>query len=97
MSYGLERKVLGAGMKMDQGHCVCFECYPIPSPVERTVKVPLPSVRSIVSEPIKGHEQYHIMVCVFVCMRVGAWAHVSLCGCGVCVGRLWLGGCVCLE
>ena len=30
--------------------------------VERTEKVPLGSIKKIVSEPIKGHEEYHIMV-----------------------------------
>lgn len=30
--------------------------------LERTEKVPLGSIRNIISEPIKGHEEYHIMV-----------------------------------
>lgn len=29
---------------------------------ERTEKIPLSSVRQVLSEPIKGHEEYHIMV-----------------------------------
>jgi intein/homing endonuclease len=28
---------------------------------ERTEKVPLGSIRNVISEPIKGHEEYHIM------------------------------------
>ena len=34
----------------------------VPPVAERTEKLPLGSVRKIVSEPIKGHEEYHIMV-----------------------------------
>ena len=30
--------------------------------VERTEKIPITSVKKIVSEPIKGHEEYSIMV-----------------------------------
>ncbi len=30
--------------------------------LERTEKVPLSSIKKIVSEPIKGHEEYYIMV-----------------------------------
>lgn len=32
---------------------------------ERTEKLPMGSIKSIVSEPIEGHEEYHIMVGVF--------------------------------
>lgn len=31
---------------------------------ERTEKLPMGSIKSIVSEPIEGHEEYHIMVCL---------------------------------
>lgn len=30
---------------------------------ERTEKLAMSSIKSIVSEPIEGHEQYHMMVC----------------------------------
>ena len=30
--------------------------------IERTDKVPLGSIRKVISEPIKGQEEYHIMV-----------------------------------
>jgi hypothetical protein len=30
---------------------------------ERTEKVNMASIKTVVSEPIVGHEQYHIMVC----------------------------------
>lgn len=30
--------------------------------IERTEKIPLGSIRSVVSEPIPGHQEYHIMV-----------------------------------
>ena len=30
--------------------------------VERTEKIPLGSIKTVISEPIKGHEEYHIMV-----------------------------------
>lgn len=33
---------------------------------ERTEKLPMGSIKSIVSEPIEGHEEYHIMVFAFV-------------------------------
>lgn len=29
---------------------------------ERTEKIPMNSIKGIVSEPIEGHEQYHVMV-----------------------------------
>lgn len=29
---------------------------------ERTDKIPMNTIKSIVSEPIEGHEQYHVMV-----------------------------------
>lgn len=29
---------------------------------ERTEKIPMTSIKNIVSEPIEGHSQYHIMV-----------------------------------
>lgn len=29
---------------------------------ERTEKLPMASIKNIVSEPIEGHEEYHIMV-----------------------------------
>ena len=31
-------------------------------PLERTEKIPLGSIKAVVSEPIKGHEEYHMMV-----------------------------------
>lgn len=31
---------------------------------ERTNKIPMSQIRAVVSEPIVGHEQYHIMVSV---------------------------------
>ena len=34
-----------------------------PFQTERTEKIPLGSIRRVVSEAIKGHEEYHIMVC----------------------------------
>ncbi len=36
---------------------------PPPSPPkERTEKIALGSIKAVISEPIKGHEEYHIMV-----------------------------------
>lgn len=32
---------------------------------ERTEKVPMGSIKNVVSEPIEGHEDYHMMVTVF--------------------------------
>lgn len=29
---------------------------------ERTEKLPMGSIKSVVSEPIEGHEEYHILV-----------------------------------
>lgn len=31
---------------------------------ERTEKVPMGSIKNVVSEPIEGHEDYHMMVSV---------------------------------
>lgn len=31
---------------------------------DRTEKISMNSIKTIVSEPIEGHEEYHIMVCV---------------------------------
>lgn len=30
---------------------------------ERTEKLPIGSIKSVVSESIEGHEEYHILVC----------------------------------
>jgi hypothetical protein len=35
--------------------------------VERTEKVSLGSIKAVVSEPIEGHEEYHMMVGVLRC------------------------------
>lgn len=32
---------------------------------ERTEKIPMSSIKNIVSESIEGHEEYHIMVRIF--------------------------------
>lgn len=32
---------------------------------DRTEKISMNSIKTIVSEPIEGHEEYHIMVCAF--------------------------------
>lgn len=39
---------------------------------ERTEKVPMGSIKNVVSEPIEGHEDYHMMVTVLAasCMSV---------------------------
>ena len=29
---------------------------------ERTEKVPMTSIKNVVSEPIEGHEEYHLLV-----------------------------------
>jgi hypothetical protein len=29
---------------------------------ERTDKIPMNTIKSVVSEPIEGHEEYHVMV-----------------------------------
>lgn len=31
---------------------------------ERTEKIPMNQIRAIISEPIVGHDEYHIMVCL---------------------------------
>lgn len=43
---------------------------------ERTEKVPMGSIKNVVSEPLEGHEDYHMMVSVlaapytvFVCCK----------------------------
>lgn len=33
---------------------------------ERTEKVPMGSIKNVVSEPIEGHEDYHMMVTVLI-------------------------------
>jgi hypothetical protein len=30
---------------------------------ERTDKIPMNSIKNVISEPIEGHEEYHMMVC----------------------------------
>lgn len=35
---------------------------------DRTEKVPMGSIKNVVSEPIEGHEDYHMMVTVHVRM-----------------------------
>ena len=30
--------------------------------LERTEKLPMSSIRNVISEPIEGHEEYHILV-----------------------------------
>ncbi len=37
-----------------------------PGVLERTEKVPMSRISTIVSEPIQGHEQYHIIVSVVI-------------------------------
>ena len=32
------------------------------SVLERTEKLPMSSIKNVVSEPIEGHEEYHILV-----------------------------------
>lgn len=32
---------------------------------ERTEKIPMGSIKNVVTEPIEGHEDYHMMVCVY--------------------------------
>lgn len=34
----------------------------IPLALERTEKLPMGSIKNVVSEPIEGHEDYHMMV-----------------------------------
>lgn len=34
---------------------------------ERTEKLPMGSIKNVVSEPIEEHEEYHIMVSCFAC------------------------------
>ncbi|PRD23044.1 UNVERIFIED_CONTAM: Ubiquitin domain-containing protein UBFD1 [Trichonephila clavipes] len=41
---------------------------------ERTDKIPMNSIKTIVSEPIEGHEEYHIMV--FYLKWIKVWIHV---------------------
>lgn len=47
---------------------------------ERTEKVPMGSIKNVVSEPIEGHEDYHMMVTVRSCSisdRIGAFLLVN--------------------
>ena len=37
-----------------------FQCFLI----ERTEKLPMNSIKAVVSEPLDGHEEYHMMVCI---------------------------------
>lgn len=46
------------------------------SSAERTEKVPMGSIKNIVSEPIEGHEDYHMMVTIFCVVK-------SWCGCSL--------------
>lgn len=32
--------------------------------IERTEKIPMGSIKNVVTEPIEGHEDYHMMVCL---------------------------------
>lgn len=41
------------------------------SSTERTEKVPMGSIKNVVSEPIEGHEDYHMMVTVQPQFRTG--------------------------
>lgn len=34
-------------------------------PAERTEKIPMGSIKNVVTEPIEGHEDYNMMVCVY--------------------------------
>ena len=44
----------------------------LPGTKERTEKIGMSSIKTVVNEPIEGHEEYHILVCsVFIC--VYAW------------------------
>lgn len=36
------------------------------SPTERTEKIPMGSIKHVVTEPIEGHEDYHMMVTRFL-------------------------------
>lgn len=33
---------------------------------ERTEKLPMGSIKNVVSEPIEGHEEYHVMVLILI-------------------------------
>jgi len=63
----------GAGLGTSAPNCVVFlvvlhirnNCWSyslLIFPSERTDKIPLGSIKKVTSEPIKGHEEYHIMV-----------------------------------
>ncbi|GFN80997.1 ubiquitin domain-containing protein ubfd1-like [Plakobranchus ocellatus] len=43
---------------------------------ERTVKIPMPSIKAVTSEPIKGHEDYHIMT-VLQGLVLSTWKHYT--------------------
>ena len=57
---------------MENNYKYLNKCFPL---TERTEKVPLGSIKKIVSEPIKGHEEYYIMVCY---MRIALTATLLL-------------------
>lgn len=39
---------------------------------ERTEKLPMGSIKSVISEPIEGHEEYHVMVysMLLICFKI---------------------------
>ena len=39
-----------------------FQCFLL----ERTEKLPMNSIKAVVSEPLDGHEEYHMMVCIYL-------------------------------
>lgn len=44
---------------------------------ERTEKLPMGSIKNVVSEPIEGHEDYHMMVSAEQGARGAAWRGAS--------------------
>jgi len=45
--------------------CLLYADLDVFWPAERTEKIPMGSIKNVVTEPIEGHEDYHMMVCVY--------------------------------
>lgn len=48
----------------------CYNVFAFVCSSERTEKVPMGSIKNVVSEPIEGHEDYHMMVSAFCYLYV---------------------------
>ena len=47
--------------------CLCHVSFFLYSLAERTEKIPMGSIKNVVTEQIEGHDDYHMMVCHVCC------------------------------